>query len=279
MNIFKQMGCAVAKVSAYPRFLENRKGKTFGYGLLLITLYFVIAYLIPVVSVQREIGKIADAIEKLVPNFELEDGELWMEEPMALDVEGVYVDVDTQALFQVETAKDFSEDYEGALIADAKKVFVKVRDTTELFYFADVEDWHVGKEMILDFVPIINAGIFVILLFMYIGQALLFFFGVLLVTWIGMAFSGIRGLQLDLGQVYTLSIYSRTLPLAVKAILRMTGLMFPGFWAVNFGVSVVYLSLALSYIKKERDERIQKEYEALNVPVWSEMGQQDAQEI
>ena len=42
MNVFKEMGCAVGKVSAYPKFLKNKKGKVFGYSVLLLFFYFIL---------------------------------------------------------------------------------------------------------------------------------------------------------------------------------------------------------------------------------------------
>ena len=35
MNVFKEMGFSIGKPAIYPEFLKNKKGKIFGYGMLL----------------------------------------------------------------------------------------------------------------------------------------------------------------------------------------------------------------------------------------------------
>lgn len=40
MNIFKEMVLSIYSYGSYKEFLKNRRSKVFGFGLMLVLLYF-----------------------------------------------------------------------------------------------------------------------------------------------------------------------------------------------------------------------------------------------
>ena len=86
----------------------------------------------------------------------------------------------------------------------------------------------------------------------------LFFFGVLFVGLIGLIFSSIQKANLTFGQVYLLGIYSRTLSLGIKGLVKLlesaTAITIPYFWVINFGISLIYLYMAIKHAKKEQEQ-------------------------
>lgn len=260
MNVFKEMGCSVAKISAYPRFLWNKKGKVFGYGVLLMTFYFIIAYMIPAIALQVRTGGIGTALKKNIPDFELSDGTLWVEESFYFDTGNEYLDVDTDLYFDVDAASEFARDYSSVIILDAEKMFLKNNGDVQTFYYSDLGDMEFNRESLLSFVPMIYVCIIVVGIFMYIGQVALFFFAVLFLALIGLILGSILKVNLTFGQMYLLGIYSRTLALAVKALVKLIGISIPGFWMLNWGISLVYLFLALKQVKKNQEQQMQAMY-------------------
>ena len=122
MNVFKEMGCSVGKVSAYPRFLGNRKGKVFGYGVLLIFFYFFLAYLISGVIFLARIGGLGKSLEENVPYFRLVDGSLSVERPCYFESGGSLVDIDTSGFFDLEEAYDYARDYQSVIIMGVEAI-------------------------------------------------------------------------------------------------------------------------------------------------------------
>lgn len=260
MNVFKEMGCAVAKVSAYPRFLQNKKGKVFGYGVLLITIYFIIAYLIPFAAFMMRIGGIGAAFEEYIPDFQLSAGTLWVEEPFYFDTGSEYVDIDTSMYFDVDEASAFAGDYSSVIILDAEKVFLKNDGEIQLLYYSDLGELELSKADLLGIVPMIYGIFIAAYLFLYLGVIGLFFFGVIFIALLGLILGSVLRVNLTFGQTYMLAIYSRTLSLAIKAIVKLTGIAIPMFWVLNFGLSLVYLFLALKQVKKCWEQQEQSSY-------------------
>lgn len=250
MNIFKEMGCSVAKVSAYPKFLQNRKGKVFGYGMLLSTLFFVIAYLIPLAAFMVRIGGIADVLEEHVPDFRLSKGTLWIEETYCFDTGSEYLDIDTEWSFDVDEASEFAEDYSTVVVLDAEKVFLKNGGEIQLFYYSDLGELEISKADLLSFVPVMYGILLAVYVFLYLGVVGFFFFGVIFAALLGLILGSILRVHLTFGETYVLAIYSRTLSLAIKAVVRLAGLTIPMFGVINFGISLLYLFLALKQVKK-----------------------------
>ncbi len=60
--------------------------------------------------------------------------------------------------------------------------------------------------------------------------------------------------RLTFGQIFCLSVYARTTPLALKAILNMLRTPIPFFFLISLIISVVYVSLAVNGVKEEREK-------------------------
>ena len=251
MNVFKEMGCSVAKVSAYPRFLANRKGKVFGYGVLLLFFYFILAYVVPALIFWIPQGGLGGALEKHVPNFELYDGVLWVEETCYIDAGASYLDIDTNAYFDMSEAYSFSERYQSVIIMDAEKIFLKSNGQIQSYWYTDFGDLEVSRADLKRWIPMIYVCSALFGVLSYAVQVGLFFFALLFVALIGLLFSSILKANLTFGQVYLLGIYSRTLSLGIKAIVKLLSIHIPFFWVINFGISLIYLYLAIKHAKAQ----------------------------
>ena len=62
-------------------------------------------------------------------------------------------------------------------------------------------------------------------------------------------------MNLSFGQLYMMGVYSRTLPLLIKALVSFLPITIPGFFIINFGISVVILICAMQKMKEDRLQR------------------------
>ncbi len=257
MNVFKEMGCSIGKPAVYPYFLKNKKGKIFGYGMLLLTCYFLLSAFIPLLSLQIKSGGIGHVVNDFLPDFELSREGFWIEEQVFLDEGDTYVDLDPNYYFDEESAYDFARSYSTVIMMDPEKIIIKSNGQMETLYCSDLGDDVFSKKSVLAMVPMIYIIIIVGLLFYYIWIAALFFFGVLLVALAGMILSSVLKAKLTFGQIYIFALYGRTLPLLVKGLLKLAGLSIPFFWVINFGVTLVYMYFAMKKLVEMRELELQ----------------------
>ena len=253
MNVFKELALSVYSFGSYSEFLKNKKGKVFGFGALLMAIYFAITMLIPsLVGIFSSSGAVQTFLAD-IPDFELRDGELWVDDVVEIDEGGTYIYIDTDPDYVFYDADEMEEllyDYTSALLMDSEKVILKNDGEVQGFYFSDL-DINFDKEGLLKLIPWLYVFYVIFMIFAYIWMTGLFFFGVIFVALLGMAVSSALKYQLTFGQLYLLGIYSRTLPLIVKAIVSFLPFNIPFFWLINFGLSVIVLALAIQKMKDQ----------------------------
>ena len=93
MNIFKEMGLAVYNFKSYKEFLNNRKSKVFLFGVVLMLFYFLLTMVVPFFQMNG-LG-LSSAIQEVVPDFELKDGVLWVDDVIELDDGDTCIWIDT----------------------------------------------------------------------------------------------------------------------------------------------------------------------------------------
>lgn len=252
MNIFKEMALSVYSFKSYKEFLNNKKFKVFGFGVVLMTIYFVITMGIPVIRFWGG-ESISAKIERTVPDFELSDGELWVDDVIIYDYRDIYVEIDTDpdsVLLGAGEMRDFLDDYSQAIMMDSEKLIVKDDGQVQQIYFSDM-DFEFSRRNLLMLVPYAYIFLAIFLVFAFFWMSAWFFAGVLFVTLISMIVASCMNFKISFGKLYLLGIYSRTLPLLIKVVVSFLPFGIPFFYIINFGLSVLIVGLALQKIKEQ----------------------------
>lgn len=252
MNIFKEMGLAIYSVKSYKNFLNNRKSKVFGFGVLLMLLYFTVTMIIPFIKFAAVDGGIAALVDE-VPYFEFENGYLSMEEVIEYDIGTTYICIDTEPGYYFYGADEIGEviyDYTEVLLMDSEKMVVKNQGQIQELYYADFVQ-NFTKDDLEALVPAAYTIIAVFMILAYVWMTALFFFGVLFVALAGMIAASCFKYNLTFGQLYLLGIYTRTLPLIIKAVLSLLPVDIGLNILINFGISVIIIICAVSRMKKD----------------------------
>ncbi|MBO5057753.1 MAG: DUF1189 domain-containing protein [Lachnospiraceae bacterium] len=254
MNVFKEMALSVYSFQSYKEFLKNRKSKVFGFAVLLMLIYFVITILAPFVVSQLGSENIKEVFEEGIPDFELSDGYLWVDDVIEFEQDDkyVYIDTDPQYFFySAEEMKPYLYDYSTVILMDSEKMIAKSNGQVQELYFSDI-DFELSKEDVMGWIPFIYVGVAVVMVFMFIWMTALFFFGVLFVALIGMIVASCMKYQLTFGQLYLLGVYSRTLPLIIKAAVSFLPFDIPFFFVINFGLSLLIIGCAIQKMKEQQ---------------------------
>lgn len=279
MNIFKEMALSVYSYGSYKQFLQNKKGKVFGFGAMLVAIYFMITILIPsLIAVVSPSGVIHSFVDS-IPDFELQDGELWVEDVIEYEESGTYIYIDTDPEYVFYDADEIApelREYTTAILMDSEKMIIKSNGEVQGFYFSELGG-DFDKQDLSGLIPYMYIFYVAAMIFVYVWMAALFFFGVVFVALMGMAVASAANYRLTYGQLYLLGIYSRTLSLIIKAVVNFLPIRIPFFWAIaiNFGLSVLILYLA---IRKMKEEQPQQQYMGYGNPSdpymnnWNGMG-------
>lgn len=252
MNVFKEMALSIFSFESYGKFLKNRKGKVFGFGVLLMLIYFLITVLWPPLPYSA----LSYFFKEAVPEFELKDGTLWVADTLEIDDDDTYICIDTDPDFVFYDADDTEmiqslRGYRTALLMDSEKLIVKSNGEIQGAYFSQL-DLEFDKEALMEFVPWMYTIYVVAMLLAYIWITALFFFGVLFVALLGMIIASCMKKQLTFGQIYLMGVYSRTLPLLIKAVVSFLPFNIPFFWVINFGLSLFILAMAMRKLEEQK---------------------------
>lgn len=250
MNIFKEMGLAVYSFKSYKEFLNNRKSKVFLFGIVLMLFYFLLTIIVPFFQMNG-LG-LSSAIEEVVPDFQLKDGVLWVDDVIEVDDGNTCVWIDTdpdEVFYDVDDLEPYYYSYSQVILMDSEKIIIKNNGAMQQYYFYEL-DFDYSKDDLMALVPSIYVIIVVCLIFAYIFMTAFFFFGVLFVALIGMIVASCMKYQLTFGQLYLLGIYSRVLPLAIKAAVSYLPFNIPYFWVINFGLSIFILVRVIQHLKE-----------------------------
>lgn len=253
MNVFKELVLSVYDFKSYKEFLKNKGGKVFLAGLILMVVYFFLTMIVPFIGLAAEGGGLTENIERYVPEFELSDGTLWVEEPFEFEDGGMYVCIDTDptsVFYDTDEIGYYISDYSQVILMDSEKIIIKDNGEIQGMYFSDL-GWDFDKDDLMGFVPYVYGIVVCFMIFAFLFMTGLFFFGVLFVALIGMIVASCMKYQLTFGQLYQLGIYARTLPLLIKAVVSFLPFSIPMFWIINFGLSVLYLVLAIQKMKEQ----------------------------
>ena len=248
MNVFKEMVLSIYSYKSYKEFLNNKKGKVFGFGLLLMLIYFLITVGIPFARFHGTKG-IAGQMD-----------ELWAEDEFVYEYGGIYIAVAANSDEVFLNARDIEGslyEYSSVWLMDSEKMILKSDGEVIEAYYSDL-DMELTKSELMGLVPYIYVAIAVVMLLAFLWMTALFFLGVIFVALMGMIAASCMNYQLTFGQLYLLGIYSRTLPLLIKAAVSFLPIKIPFFFIFNLGISVFIIIMA---IQKMKEKTLQKPLE------------------
>lgn len=260
MNVFQEIVGAVKGVKAYPEFLKNKKGKIFGYTVLVVTIFFLLASIRGFIGVGIFFAGFGDMIRDNVPEFELANGTFYIEEPFYLEEEGIYVDIDTDDDIVFYLSEDDWKyqlvDYDSVIIADSEGAVIKNNGQVQVMEWPG--EWNFDREDVIGFQPIMVICVVVFYIFAFIFDVAVYFFNALILALIGMIIASTQKNKMTFGQIYIVAIYAKTAPLLIKGLIKLTGLssvpvlgglLGMGLWVLVF----VYICLAMAEIKKQSE--------------------------
>jgi len=260
MNIFSEFFYAIIGVKKYPRFLQNKGGKVFFYIMFAVLVYTALANAKVIPETKMFVEELKGFIEDKLPYFELKNGELYIEEGIYLDDNEFLLSVDSEYgsyinQYNKSEWMQMLAEYDNVIMMDASTILIK--DDGQIEIGDHIEFLSINNDILYEMADYAYWIIAIYLILAYICNIFLFLFGVLIIALIGMIIDSFIGCGLTFGQLFKLSVYSKTCMLLVKALIKLFSVRFSGLFVIVITVSGLYLGCALSYMKnkKEQDKR------------------------
>lgn len=259
MNIFAELWHSTVRIRSYKEFLKDSGKKTFLYGILITTIYVLITTVIPVAVTWGPAGNVQAVIEMFVPDFKLEDNRLWVEKPISVKeyndyLGGIYVEIDTdREVASAITDVDLLV-YDYVLIADADDFVTKYEGQVirSSFEELDLGNW-TRATLLKQLFPYIKKLLMYVALIMVLMEYVSFYVGAWVIAWCGVFLGGMLRYKLPFAEHYKLAVHARTPAIFLKCVCAWIPMMIPFFYAVNFGLSAVYVWRALLYMKESAE--------------------------
>lgn len=259
MNIFGEMIHSLYDFKSYVGFLKNRTFKTLLYGFMLGVLYFLFSVILPFMILVLPAGGLHNLVGELVPEFRLEDGRLYVEEPYELRTYemgvGIYVAVDTERPLVKETSDMDILPYDRVMILDEENLLIKNDGEIVRMTYAEMNLGNWSRNVIMgEMFPYIMFGVAMcIMLSMWFGL-LGMFFSVLVTAAFGAAMGSFLGCRLSFDDLCKLAVHARTPAIFLRIIYVWVPFVIPYFFIINYGVSAVYMWYAMKSIKNSEQE-------------------------
>lgn len=259
MNVFSEMIYSVAGVKRYPEFLKNKKGKVILYVALIVLVYFAVSNIRTIPSTMNVVSEVREAVMDF-PDFKLKSGKLKMEDSF------YYEDEESDTLIMMEPEygsyineyslpdwREFLYDYDFVIAADETTILVKNNGEIDIYDFP--EDFQLSRDWVYDKIDYIYLFVAIFLVFSYIFSFIGYFLTALLVALIGMIICSFMKQKLTFGQLYLFSLYAKTLPLLIKALLKLINYSFFGFSIVAFAIACLYVGFAIHNMDMQNEEQ------------------------
>lgn len=252
MNLFAELFHSIYDLKSYSTFIKDRKRKTFLFGFLLVLLYYLFTIVIPYGKFYLSTGGPINILDQLMPDFTVVNNTVSVSHPIEYELYGTYIFVNTEDCYLEESViQSYLRNYSQVVILDSEKMIIKSTTQYNYIFYSELDpDLYLTKTLLLEMIRPYVAGIIAaVLVLIFLGMELIFFFGVLFVALLGMIAASCMQYKLTFGELYKLGIYTRTTPLILKAVIAILPIKVPLYFLISIGISLAYLVGAIRHMK------------------------------
>ncbi|KFM99247.1 DUF1189 domain-containing protein [Bacillus clarus] len=253
MSIFTQLAKSVYSPKDMALFRFQKIGKTILYIMLLCLITTIPRTLLYGSLIQDGVTMVNQVIEKDIPDFKIENGEL------KADIDKPIEKEDGNSLFVFDPNATDVEKYQNktGLFVLKDKVISMGNGQIQTYSYNDLLGASLEKKDLQDFISLFD-GIYPILMFVigafvYLFQLFITFVGITLLAFIGSAMSGQR--KLSYKQVWTLTAYSYTIPTLFFMIMDLLKINVPGSTFIYIVVTLIVLYLTIKEVPKPKEKQ------------------------
>lgn len=246
VGFFHQIAYAIAKPKKYTDLTKVSTGRLTGFVFLFILITTIVSFCLPLM-VNEITGKgFGDIIENYVPDFEFKNGTLELYETTNVkENSNVFIADTSIESFSSEDLDSYPSRYTSIVLISKTNMLIYNNGSINRFVFADYSGFHLTKEILLTFVPMVYGIIAFVTVILYLAYVAIYFLTSLLYSLIGMLMQKTIGINLPFGYLFRIAIYSKVTMLIIRTLLDMFGYGLPFKFYISVAVTCAYMMFAL----------------------------------
>lgn len=254
MNFFTQMRESVIDLKFYRRIKDNKFSRSFVYLLLLFLIIYFINGTRTFIATRIAMDELAVNLNYDVPEFKLENGEFSFEGKMPY-----YISSSTDEAFIIDTTgqvtKDALKDVAVGMLITKDKLYVKRSEVeTREFSLSELKDITFTKSDVIEFLPKLSWIVLIFIAFGFIFALGWKLINVVILALLGLFANAVLNCRLKFNNMMNISIYALTLPMLIQVAVNLYGYPIPGFGLIYWGISILYVVLAVKSCRDEANE-------------------------
>ncbi len=255
MNVFKQLIVSLYSPKDISTFRQQRIGKTIFYVLILTLLSILPSIYHFNTSMVNGMDTIKETVQKDLPPFTIENGELFSEETVPLtinksDFTFVFDSTGTINQAEINRANDTIFILKNELVYSASGV----SQSMPYSMFGDVTITKDDLSSMLTSVDsILPITVPIVSLIVFLFSSIMKFIEVSILALFGLALKNILNKQSSYGPLWRMSAYSVTLPTLFFTIMDALKTVVPNGFFIHWLVALIMLLLSLKEIPSEKN--------------------------
>lgn len=254
MNFFLQMRESVIDFKFYRSIKNNKFSRSFVYLLLLFLIIYFINGTKTFVVTGVVVDELATRLNFNMPEFSLTNGEFSFEGEMPY-----YISSSTSEALIIDTTGQVDEtvlkDVASGMLITKNKAYVKRSEIeTREFSLSELKGVSVTKRDVIEFLPKLRWIVLIFIAFGFIfalGWKLL---NTVILALLGLTANSILKGRLKFNNLMNISIFALTLPMLLQLAVNLYGYPIPGFGLIYWGISILYVFMAVKSCVEEPDE-------------------------
>lgn len=254
MNFFIQMRESVIDFKFYRSIKDNKFSRSFVYLLLLFIIIYFINGTRTFIVTRIFVDELTTNLNTNVPEFRLENGEFSFEGTMPY-----YISSSTNEVFVIDTTGQVTDsalkDVQFGVFISKDMIYMKNSEIeTRQFNLTELKSITLTKSDLIEFLPKLKwiTIIFIVFGFIFVlGWKLL---NALILALLGLLANAILKGSLKFNNLLNISIYALTFPMLIQLAVNLSGYTLPKFGYIYWGISVLYVALAVKSCGDEENE-------------------------
>ncbi|MFC7370366.1 DUF1189 domain-containing protein [Fictibacillus iocasae] len=241
-----------------PQTIAKLRFTGIGSAILSVFILMLLSTLPPAVmlgqSFTSAISSLEQSMEDKLPEFTLEDGILTspVKKATVTEYDGFYIIFDPQDTISTNEIREYDE----VMAFGSKSAIVRSGANEDSVTYSSLGADNMTKQDLLSalqsfdsILPILIPVLYVISYILIAGTA---FTGISLLALIGLTFKNMLNRKLQYKQLWVMSVYSITLPVAFFTIMSLLKTSVPYSFLIFTGVSLIILYLSINEVPAQK---------------------------
>lgn len=247
----EQLKIACLKPREYSRLLQVGKGRVVCFFIVISFLITFLGFGVDMIGFSVSVGGAKNFILNRLPDFELKNGTLEMENRLDFDFGGIHIAADTTK--DTVDTDEFSTNYSGEIFFAKKEMVIRTNSVQPVQYrisFSDYKNVVFNNQKMLSLIPAIRIFMTAMFFMTWLMQILLYLFLCLFISMFVFMNQRVRNEEVSFGKVFRLSIYSRVIFELIETLGSTAGI---AFFSGSLWMIISYLGsyqlLGMAFIK------------------------------